>query len=88
MTLQTSTTTETIKTPEQMYAAAQTALHDLLTLGQAYTIYGSRQVTMADVDMLREEVAYWGDRVLEDNGGTSRLTADMSDGTGNGGDRL
>jgi len=72
----------TLKTNEQMLAEVQDAIHAVLLTGGAYTLFGSRQVTHADLGQLRELYDYYEERVLMDKGATGTNLADLS-GAGN-----
>lgn len=67
----------TIKSDEEMLALAQQALSDVYQVGQSYYAPGGVQVTLADVEKLRKEVAYWEGRVLAKRGVDGRNTADI-----------
>ena len=68
----------TLKTNEQMLGAVQDAIDAILTTGASYTLFGSRQVTRADLGQLRDLYDYYEERVLMDKGATGINLADLS----------
>lgn len=80
-TVSISSYTGSVKSDEEMYALAQKALSDIYTVGQAYFAPGGVQVTLADVEKLRNEVSYWEGRVLAKRGVTGRNYADIQGGS-------
>ena len=72
--------TGTIKSAEEMLALAQQALSDVYQVGQSYFAPGGVQVTMADVEKLKDQVKYWEKRVLAKRGADGRNIADIAPG--------
>lgn len=63
-----------------MLAEVQDAINAVLLTGGSYTLFGSRQVTHADLGDLRAMYEWYEERVLMDKGATGMNLADLSGG--------
>ena len=71
-------TDATMPSDELMLARVRTAISDVLTGAQTYTIFGSRQVTRANLGELRALEQQYERRVLMARGWNGRNVVDFS----------
>lgn len=79
MSLTTAPYSGTLISDEEMLARTRQAIADVLTGAQAYTIFGGRTVTRADLAELKRTEVFYSDRVLRAKGATGINRADTSE---------
>ena len=79
MTLSILPFTGTLRSDEEMLHDIQDAILTVATAGQAYTLFGSRTVTHADLTDLQSLESIYRRRILAANGYNGRNTAQFFD---------
>lgn len=82
MALTVTTSTVTVDDDQKMLSLVRQCIQDVFTLGQSYSIIGSRTWTAADLPELRKMETRYERRILLAAGATGRNLLDFTTGRG------